>query len=465
MIQAKTLEQLGIGAETIREYNQRIPRYTSYPTAPCWTETFDADKWSKHLEEKHHSSRDLSIYFHIPFCQKHCLFCACNTIITPKNEVALEYINYLEKEVDLIFQTNQPKGSVVQLHFGGGTPNYLDIAQLSRVVQFIRDRVPVDQEAEISIEVDPRVATPEDMDVYYNEIGFRRISFGTQDFNEETQQAIGREQTRDITFANVEAARRAGFKSVNLDLIYGLPRQTEATWSATIDEVCALRPDRIALYNFAFLPSKIAHQRALLQEQLPEPELKLQMFIESHNRLTEEGYVFIGMDHYALKDDSLAQALEQGTLHRNFMGYTTLRGVDMLSFGTSSISDFHGAFAQNNKKLSVYKRALHEGRLPTERGLLLSQDDLFRRYVIEEVMCNGHLRFDLDPEQVGGDVQALVQSEMVRLQPLCEDGLIELDSTGLRVTTKGRIFLRNIAVIFDAYMSQKGKKPLFSKAV
>ena len=459
-----TLENLGITADRIRHYDQRIPRYTSYPTAPFWKPEFGSSAWENHLKFHAGSDQDLALYVHIPFCEKHCLFCACNTIITPRREVAADYLGYLDREIDLAAEFYRPKGRVAQLHFGGGTPNYLSNEQLEKLVGHLRNAFDFDPDAELSIEVDPRVASPEDMHFYFKRIGFRRVSFGTQDFSEETQFAIGREQTRDITFANVAAAREAGFQSVNIDLIYGLPKQTEETWRSTLDDVISLRPDRIALYNFAFLPSKLAHQRVLPEEEMPGPGLKLQMFIEAHNRLTIDGYVFIGMDHYARADDSLSRALEEGTLRRNFMGYNTLRGVDMLAFGTSAISDLHHAFAQNTKKLSVYKRMIMDGQLPVERGLALSKEDRLRRFLIEEVMCNG--RLDLDDEPLPGwPVGPVVEKESERLKILEEDGLIRWEGRTLRVTKKGRIFLRNIAVIFDSYVKEASKKPLFSRAV
>lgn len=454
-----TLAQQGITPQKIQEYDQRIPRYTSYPTAPFWTEKFDAAAWRAHLQKHADSPADLSLYVHIPFCEKHCLFCACNVIITPKKEVAEDYLRYLEMEIRLVASLAQSDGCVTQLHLGGGTPNYLTGGQLARLMAVLGESFAFDPHADRSIEVDPRRATPDDI-ANFRRIGFRRISFGVQDFHEETQQAIRREQARDAAFLNTAAAREAGFDSVNIDLIYGLPRQTEQSWQASLDDLAALRPDRIALYNFAFLPTKLAHQRALLDEELPGPEQKLEMFIEAHNRLIAEGYEFIGMDHYALPDEALSRGLREGTLRRNFMGYTTLRGVDLLGFGTSAISDYHGAYAQNTKKLSEYKRALSEGVLPTERGLLLNDDDLLRQFIIEEVMCNGVLPLDVRP-----GVRAAVEAERGALEKLASDGMLELDEKTLRVTQKGRIFLRNIAVHFDAYLKKPGESHLFSRSV
>jgi oxygen-independent coproporphyrinogen-3 oxidase len=336
---------------------------------------------------------------------------------------------------------------------------------MTRLVKMLERNFDFREDSERSIEVDPRIATPDDIRGFYHDHKFRRISFGVQDFNPATQFAIGREQTKDITFANVAAAREVGFRSVNIDIIYGLPQQTETTWHDTIDQVIKLRPDRLALYNFAFLPSKLPNQRSLTPEELPSPALKLQMFIEAHDRLTQAGYDFIGMDHYALHDDSLAVAQRAGSLRRNFMGYTTWRGTDILAFGISAISDFQSCFAQNVKKLTVYKRMIDEGKIPVERGLLLSDEDRVRQFIIEEVMCNGVLHYDADPGVPGVDVGAIVREERDRLAPLEDDGLIAFEKNALRVTDKGCIFLRNIAVVFDAYLKQRENKPLFSRAV
>jgi oxygen-independent coproporphyrinogen-3 oxidase len=461
-----TLDSLGITPDKISQYDQRIPRYTSYPTAPFWRSDFTWEEWRAHLDGSAGTTSPISLYVHVPFCEKHCLFCACNVIITPKKEVAEDYLGWLEKEFHLTASHYRGDGEVNWLHLGGGTPNYLDVSQLTRLVRILSDRFRFAIDSERSIEIDPRLASPEQVAAYHDLLGFRRISFGVQDFHPETQSAIGRGQTQEITFANVASARRAGFRSVNIDLIYGLPRQTAASWSATLDAICELRPDRIALYNFAFLPTKLAHQRALMDEVLPPAELKLEMFIEAHNRLTAAGWEFIGMDHYALREDSLTKAQEARSLRRNFMGYTTLRGSDMLAFGTSAISDFRRGFAQNTKKLSQYKKALAEGVVPVEHGMILSEDDRLRQFVIEELMCNSALRFESTRGFDGEVLRALVESARERLEPLAADGLVAFGEDALHVTQKGRIFLRNIAVVFDSYYHRaQEKKIVFSRAV
>jgi oxygen-independent coproporphyrinogen-3 oxidase len=458
----QSLSALGITAESIRAYDQRIPRYTSYPTAPYWTPDIGPLQWKEHVRATSNNARDLSLYVHIPFCGKRCLFCGCNVIITRKEGVAAEYLDYLEREVKLLKQEWRGTGRVVQLHLGGGTPNYLSAEEMTRLNDILSDAFTFSPDAERSIEVDPRIASPEEITRLAKEFGFRRISFGVQDFHEETQQAIGREQTLECTTANVRAARDAGFAGVNIDLIYGLPRQTAESWSESLDRVCELHPDRIALYNFAYLPGKLPHQRTLNMDEMPSPEAKLHMFIEAHERLVAEGWAFIGMDHYALAGDSLTIAQRDGSLRRNFMGYTTLRGTNLLAFGTSAISDFEGAFAQNVKKLSQYKAMVAEGLLPIERGLVLSEDDKLRRHIIEEIMCNSILRFT---GERGPSVAQLVNSERERLQPLADDGLISIEPGTLRVTYKGRIFLRNIAAVFDGYLKSSSASPVFSRAV
>ncbi|MBI5154199.1 oxygen-independent coproporphyrinogen III oxidase [Candidatus Poribacteria bacterium] len=463
---AATLDSLGITPGKIQEYDQRIPRYTSYPTAPYWKTDFGPEQWIAHLDETSAGSRDLSLYVHIPFCGKRCLFCGCNVIVTRKDWLADDYLALVEKELEIVAPHYHGSGRAIQLHLGGGTPNFLVAPQMKRLLRMLEDRFPFNPDAERSIEADPRLAKPEDIELWYHDFGFRRISFGVQDFHEETQQAIGRGQTLDVTFRNVEAARRTGFQSVNIDLIYGLPMQTAESWNSTLDAISRLRPDRIALYNFAYLPSLLPHQKGMDPSALPTPAVKLEMFIEAHNRLTREGWEFIGMDHYSLKEDSLTRAQQAGTLRRNFMGYTTLRGTDMMAFGVSSISDYQNAFVQNVKKLSEYRRMIEAGTAPVERGLLLSDDDRVRRFLIEEIMCNGVLHFDADTGVDGVDLGALALEERERLEPLEEDGLIEVGEDALHVTPKGRVFLRNIAVVFDAYLKKASAgKPMFSRAV
>lgn len=456
---SQTFKRLGITADTLRAYDQRIPRYTSYPTAPVWTDAFRGREWATHLETTASAGRPLSLYVHIPFCQKRCLFCACNVIATRREGIADAYLDDVEREVALAARHARGVGHAIQLHLGGGTPNYLTGPEMDRLIAIVERHFDFAPDAERSIEVDPRTATREDIFRLRQVNRFDRISFGVQDFSDDTQEAIGREQSGQLAFDSVLAARDAGFASINIDLIYGLPRQTPESWKRTLDDVCALQPDRLALYNFAWLPSKVPNQRGIEESELPEPATKLDMFIEAHDRLTSHGWRFLGMDHYAREQDSLTRAFEAGTMRRNFMGYTTLRGTDLLGFGVSAIGDFGGAFAQNTKKLTEYAASLDEGILPVERGMKLSVDDLVRRDCIESLMCQG--RLDLAKPWLA----ALVQEARAELEDLERQGLLTLSPAALDVTLKGRVFLRNIAVVFDASMRAMKDKHLFSRAV
>jgi oxygen-independent coproporphyrinogen III oxidase len=454
------LRSHNITPETIARYDARIPRYTSYPTVPFWTTEFGPVQWSEHLERTTTgASTPLSLYVHLPFCAKRCLFCACNVIITSKNSVADDYLDVLEKEIRLARSHYKGTGKVIQLHMGGGTPNFLRREQMDRLLAILESHFDFAPDAERSIEIDPRIASPEDIHHLYHAQRFNRISFGVQDLDDETQAAIGREQTREITFRNVEAARSAGFSSVNIDLIYGLPMQSIESWNETLEGVLQLRPDRIALYNFAYLPERLPHHERLNEEQLPDRDEKVEMFMNAHDCLASNGWTFIGMDHYALESDGLAVALANTSLRRNFMGYTTLKGTDLFSFGVSSISDFQGAFSQNVKKLSTYKNMIEEGLLPVERGLLLSANDILRRHCVESVMCNGYLAFNTPELEL---IHKATRSALERLE---QEGLLKLEPEAIRVTLKGRVFLRNIAVVFDSYLKASSDKPMFSRSV
>lgn len=473
-------DQRRLDRDFIARYDTRAPRYTSYPPAPFWKPEFDGEAWRRHLAasapEPGAPPKPLSLYVHIPFCERHCLFCACNVVITSKEGIASRYLDALEREIDLAASLASEGREVVQLHLGGGTPNYLTADEMARLMATLRSRFRFAKEAEVSIEADPRVSSREEIRRFAEVDGFTRISFGAQDFHDATQEAIGRTQTFEITRDLIAEARAAGLRSVNIDLIYGLPRQTAASWRQTIDRFLAMRPDRLALYNFAFLPDRLAHQRGLVAEEMPSPDEKLEMFLETNERLLAEGYRFIGMDHYALAEDSLALALEDGTLRRNFMGYSTLRGTDTLAFGASAISEVAGAFAQNTKNLAEHEREVAEGRLPVERGMRLNDDDARRQWVIEQAMCAGFVGASAYAGRFpGGDFTAEFHAELERLAPLQADGLVEIDSTGLRVAPLGRFFLRNVAMAFDAYLPSVArlraeapssrKAPAFSRTV
>jgi oxygen-independent coproporphyrinogen III oxidase len=446
------------------------PRYTSYPTAPEWSEAVDARAFERHLAEtkKDWQGRPLSIYLHIPFCEEHCTFCACNVIISPKGrEVSEPYLTKLEREIELHAALSDPNRPVVQFHWGGGTPTYLDAEQLEQTHEAVASRFRFAAGCEKSIEIHVSVTSDEQLRTLAR-LGFNRISMGVQDFNERTQAAINRhqsyERTRDIT----ELSRSLGFRGINYDLVYGLPYQTETTFGETLDRVFELRPDRLALYNFAFLPERLAHQRVIDPATLPDAETKFRIFLEAYDRFREEGYEYIGMDHFALPDDELARAFADGSLHRNFMGYTTQAGSDLIGMGVSSISSVGNMYAQNVKKLTRYSAALDEGRLPTERGFVLNEDDLIRRRVIQDLMCRRTLCKSDYRDSFGIDFDDYFAEELHALDPLMRDELLANTSDALDLTFLGRLLNRNIAMIFDTYFQAKqreGRKQLFSRTL
>jgi oxygen-independent coproporphyrinogen-3 oxidase len=388
-------------------------------------------------------------------------------IVTSQPGIADRYLDSVEREVELVRSCLGGNRQIVQLHLGGGTPNYLNSAQMARLISILGRNLHFAPGAEVAIEVDPRVSDADEIRRLHDVDGFNRISFGVQDFHEATQEAIGRSQTWEKTLELGRAAREVGFESVNIDLIYGLPEQSRGSWRTTMKRFLELRPSRVAMYNFAFLPGRLAHQRRLDPSKLPDAAEKLSMFLESNELLLSHGYRFIGMDHYALEEDSLTRALDDGTLHRNFMGYTTLRGTDMVAFGVSAISDAFGGYVQNTKKLSRYEEELAGGRLPVEQGIILSDEDTRRRWIIESLLCGGMLNRSAFESTFGIGLQEYYGAELERLEPFEADGLLEISDEAIRVTPAGRFFMRNIAMVFDTYLQSTGRStsPVFSKVL
>lgn len=454
----------------LSRYNLIGPRYTSYPTAPEWSEAVGGEALRAHLERERAGSagRPLSIYMHLPFCIEHCTFCACNTIISPKMEVVSEpYLDNLEREAELWAGAVDTERPVVQFHWGGGTPTYLNPEQLRRVHAMVARRFRLAPDAEQSIEVHVTWTSDEQMRTLAG-LGFNRISMGVQDFSEKTQEAIGRRQTFERTRQIMELARALGFRGINVDLVYGLPHQTPETFSDTIDKVLALRPDRLAVYNFAYLPEKMPNQRAIDAATLPRGEQKFRIFLEAHDRFTQAGYRYIGMDHFALPEDELARAFDEGTMQRNFMGFTTRAGADLLGMGVSAISSVSNLYAQNVKKLPRYEAAVRGGAFPTERGLLLGKDDLIRRDVIAGLMCRDLVDKGEIERRYGVEFDMYFWPEIERLQPMVKDELLRLTADSLELTFLGRLFVRNIAMAFDAYLNKPrhGKGPVvYSRTV
>lgn len=448
----------------VRKYDGPGPRYTSYPPAPAFQESFGPAEHAGLLAASARDGAPLSLYVHIPFCATRCLFCGCNVVISRDRGWGGRYLPLLEREMEL---AAGPLGAehreVVQVHWGGGTPTFLPPQDLMDLMAAIRRRFRLAADCEISVEVDPREASPEHLDALAA-AGVSRLSLGVQDLDPQVQQAVRRVQTVEQTRAVIEGARRRGIRGINVDLIYGLPHQTVPGFLATVREVLRLEPDRLAVFNLAFLPSRFRHQRAIDPAALPGPEDKLSLLEKAVREIAAAGYVFIGMDHFARPEDPLAQALRNGDLTRNFQGYSTHGDTDLVGFGVSAISAVGGGYAQNLRTIPEYRAAIEAGSLATERGLALSTEDHLRRDVILDLMCH----FALDKSEIerrhGIDFDHHFAAELRRLEPLAGDGLVELGSDRLAVTPRGRFVVRNVAMAFDAYL---GTQPsvLYSRTV
>ncbi|MBJ7259403.1 MAG: oxygen-independent coproporphyrinogen III oxidase [Chthoniobacterales bacterium] len=431
----------------VRKHNRPGPRYTSYPTALQFRD--DADPG--HLIDAARAERGgLSLYFHLPFCESLCWFCGCNKVITSDNARADIYLDALEREMALFPEDGLAEREVVQLHFGGGTPNFLSPAQITRLGRALRSRFDFAADAECSVELDPRFLTLDQVRAF-REIGMTRASFGIQDVNEEVQRAVHRVQSGECNERAFAWLRAEGFRSVNVDLIYGLPGQTPSSYAETLRRVLEYAPDRFAVFSYAHVPWMVPAQKILERSPLPDPGDKLAMLKLVIETLTAAGYVFIGMDHFALPDDELVRALEAKTLQRNFQGYSTRGGVEIRGFGVSAVSQTARTYRQNRKSLEQYYADLAAGRLPVERGLELGDEDVLRRHIIMRLMCDFGLEFG-QVEQLYGILFAEKFSDsLAQLRSFAEDGLVELDERSLRVTEAGRLFIRNIAMCFDAY--------------
>jgi len=410
----------------------------------------------------------LSLYVHIPFCDERCSYCGCNVVITKKREVAARYLDYLEREIAMLADHLPRRRRVSQYHWGGGTPTYLAPDQMERLHRRVVERFEVDAQGELAIEIDPRVTTPEQL-ALLRDLGFNRISMGVQDFDPRVQQAVNRNQSEPQTRAVYAACRELGFASINLDLIYGLPLQTPESFDRTMRSVVELRPDRLAVYSYAYVPWMKAHQKRIEVEELPAPAVKLRLFCIARERMLEAGYAPIGMDHFALPTDEMAAAVARRELYRNFMGYTVRMGTDMVGVGVSAIGDVRSSFAQNEKKLSTYYAALDAGRFPIERGYVLDEDDRIRRDVIRQLMCNAWLdRRDVE-RRFGIDFGTYFAAELAELTapdgPVAH-GFVEVGPDHLAVVGDGRLFLRNVCMTFDRYLRLKDPSArMFSRTV
>jgi oxygen-independent coproporphyrinogen-3 oxidase len=454
-----------ITPELLRRYNQAGPRYTSYPTALQFDGAFDADAYLRHLHLERENQKPLSVYMHLPFCESRCLYCACNATASPDHDkVSGPYLVRLVREMGLVAGAMRTRREVAQLHLGGGTPTYHSPAELNGLMGYFRSWFEFTPDAELSVEVDPRVTSEEHLAVLAEQ-GFRRISLGVQDLDPAVQQAIGRVQSIEETARVVEQARALGFTSVNIDLIYGLPLQTLTSFRRTVQAVIELNADRAAIYSFAWVPSKQPHQKALNPATFPDAETKFQLLAQAREQFAEAGYEMIGIDHVARRHDELAQAQGRGTLHRNFMGYTVQRTESMIGLGPSSIGYVGGAYVQNTRRLSEYLRAIDEGHLPVARGLELSEDDRLRARVIEEIMCNGQVSGELLKARPGLSFGQHFAAELAAVKERCPElALVQEDS--IELTELGRTFARNVAMCFDAYLPRSGDEAgLYSQTV
>ncbi|MDD5156456.1 oxygen-independent coproporphyrinogen III oxidase [Sulfurimonas sp.] len=447
------------------KYSKPGPRYTSYPTALEFSDSFGYDEYIKKLDSQD-SSRPLSLYFHLPFCKNACYFCGCNVVFTSKEDKMIRYLDYLKRELKILSGHLNCKREVIQMHFGGGTPTFFNAEQLDEVIKEIRAFFPnFVKDAEISCEIDPRHINEDQMRVL-SKNGFNRVSFGIQDFNEKVQQAVHRIQPYNITKEAMDLARKYNMNSVNVDLIYGLPYQSLETFKETLSLTLTLNPDRFAIFNYAHVPWMKKTMRKIDETTLPLPDEKLQIMQYTINFLTSNGYKMIGMDHFAKPEDELFKAIEKGELHRNFQGYTTKGGADLIGVGLTSIGEGIDYYAQNHKEMREYEDAIDAGKLPFERGVVLSDDDQIRQFVIMELMSNFKLDIRRFEKLFNINFKTYFADAVEALKPFVEDELLTMDENHIECSQTGTLLIRNIAMPFDAYMKKHTKSSkTFSKTV
>ena len=455
-----------IDLDLVKKYDRPGPRYTSYPTAPHFNEEFTSEDFTEALIQSNHKDNpnDLSLYFHIPFCDTLCYFCGCNMIVTRNRSRISEYLNYLKNEIDLVRRLLVPGREAIQLHWGGGTPTHLNPNEISGLLSYIKESFEFKANSEEGCEIDPRELTRDHL-VALREGGINRISMGVQDFNPKVQKAVNRIQPEDMTRQVVDWVRELKFDSVNLDLIYGLPFQTLEEFSKTVDAIIDISPDRVALFNYAHVPWMKKHMSLIKEDDLPKPEEKLEILKMSVAKLTAAGYEFIGMDHFAKPEDELTKALKEKKLYRNFQGYSTHAGTDLIAMGITSISQLDNVYAQNVKKEKQYFEMLDNDRIPTERGYKLNEDDILRHYVITKVMCDFELNFDTIENKFNIDFEKYFAWGLNNLQECIDDGLVIKRDRKIEVTQMGRLLIRNIAMNFDGYLERKQDTARYSRTV
>lgn len=459
--------KIPVDIELLKKYDKAGPRYTSYPTAPYFHEGINDKVYIEHIHRDNESieNKDLSLYFHIPFCDTLCYFCGCNMMVTRNQKKIEQYIDYLEKEIILLKSHISDDRKVKQLHWGGGTPTHLSPEQIRRLGGIIHKYFDFHEDAEVGVEIDPRELTRDHM-VALSEMGFNRCSMGIQDFDEKVQKTVNRIQPEGITRDAVNWSKALGFTSLNLDLMYGLPYQNLKTYEETIDTVLSMLPDRLAVFNYAHLPNMIKHQNLIKQDWLPSGDQKLELLKLSIEKLNDAGYIYIGMDHFAKPEDELSIAMENGTLYRNFQGYSTHAGINLFAIGITSIGMLSDIYVQNHKKLEDYYQSLDEGILPVFRGVALNEDDQLRREVITELMCNFKLAKKKFENKYKIEFDNYFSEALDKLGSLQDDNLVILEQDQIKVTDNGRLLIRNIVMHFDYYLMKKqGEKPQFSRTV
>ncbi len=455
---------MNIDYKLVRKYDKPGPRYTSYPTAPHFSENFDKEKFDEELAKANEEKRELSLYVHLPYCDTLCYFCGCSMILSNNRKRIHSYEEYVKREIDLLKEKINPERPAVQLHWGGGTPTHLKPDEIYDLGNYIRENFNFTQDAEISCEIDPRGMTKEHL-IALRESGFNRVSMGVQDFNPATQKAVNRIQPESITVQVIDWARELGFESVNIDLMYGLPFQTPETFGETLDKIVKISPDRIAVFNYAHVPWLKKHQALIKTEDLPKPETKLELFKLSIEKLTSAGYVFIGMDHFAKPDDELSVALKEKKLYRNFQGYSTRRGADLHALGITGISQFGNVYSQNYKTEKSYYEAIDENRLPIAKGYYLNDDDILRREVIMKIMCDFELDFVEIEKKFDIDFEKYFAWGLKNIREMVDDGLVRIENKKLIVNQTGRLLIRNVAMNFDGFIERKEDTTKYSRTI
>jgi oxygen-independent coproporphyrinogen III oxidase len=467
-------ESLGINIQTetvnvteaiLERYNVPGPRYTRYPTAPEWADSFGPADFERACAESNdlRPQPPLSLYVHLPFCESLCLFCGCNVVINKNHEVLHPYLRNLGWEIDQLAQRLDPSRPVVQLHWGGGTPTYLNPVQMEDLFHGIQQRFSFAHDAEVGIEVDPRTTTESHITTL-RRLGFNRISMGIQDFDPMVQKTVHRIQPYEMTKAVFDLCREQEFESVNIDLIYGLPHQTPEIFLDSIEKVIGLGPDRVAMFSYAHVPW-LKKQQGSFARHIPQGMEKFRLFRAGIERFTRAGYLYIGMDHFARPDDELCVAQRRRTLHRNFQGYTTKAGADLFGIGVSSISGLGRVYAQNFRVLQDYYGAIEQNRLPTMRGIRLTDDDILRRAVISRILCHCVLHKQEIEQEFHLNFDKYFAPELACLKPLADDGLVVVRPESISITSLGRIFIRNVGMVFDSYLRKPKDKPVFSKTL